>query len=455
MRSKIFNIYSIFLSLILFCTHESLAKERLDRAERLQHKINYRFQNPTYIDQVFSHPGVCPENKLPFGRLEFRGDATLNFAITQSLLEAFPQQGEGWLTTTRAVFVSNENNARIAEQLQLLTFCTINPAHNISGEGLKKIKADTCEALIGAIYEDGGQKSAEKFILTYWKVPGTSVQKPTPVAAASSKSAGSDASKKLDDYRRIHGLPVHEYKYLTEQAPFQVQLYYGTKAFTDVFSGDTKSAAKKLAAERAVQILLENNFLEQCRGKSTATILTLLHHLSSKPAAQAPQLGAQPKAVTSSSASTGSVILASLPSVISHKKSKGSLPELCQKLHLGTPAYVLLSGPAATEKAATVTITGFGSHKASGEKAQKLAAQQMYHKMTGQTVGLKKAKEALLRVCQERKLGVPQYAATNGEYKAKVNVGSYTQEAISSKSQKHAEQLAAKKLYDTLRPRLS
>lgn len=481
MRLIIFTICIFVHSQTLLQPLSCRANEQNDSVKTISRAIKYKFRDSSYIDQVFSHSGITPHNQVPFGRLEFLGDKVLGLVLSARLYTTFPDQSEGWLTQKLSTLVSNENNARVADQLRLLTYCKINPSHKATGEGLQKIKADTCEALIGAIYKDGGQASAEKFIYEHWTItsnsgvriqPTVSVASVTPTAAlpiVSRSLVENDAAKQLDVYRKNYDLPVHRYVWLNKEFPFQVQLYYGDQAFTEVIQAESKSEAKKQAASRVLNKLQGGNFAEQCKGKSSAIILSLLHKQALTDVGQ--QLKSKGDPVTSNTnkapvASNGvhvssSIVKAtatskpqsSFPPIISYKQAKEHLQDFCQSLQGGLPTYTLVSQPIPNMKVATVTINKFGTHTATGEKAQKLVAKEMYYKITGKEISTKKAKEALLSVCQDKLYGAPQYTTLKGEFKVRVNLGNLVEEAVSNKSQDHAEKLAAKKIYEILRKR--
>lgn len=461
MRLFISTICVVISSLTLGQPESVQAMERGEHEQKLARIIDYKFRDASLFDKVFSHSGVTPTNKVPFGQLEFIGDKILGLAVSTRLLANNPTQGEGWLTQTLATLVSNANNARIADQLELLTYTRINPIHNTTGEGLEKIKADTCEALIGAIYTDGGQESAEKFIFKYWNVGG-----PLPVQAQSikpiltsvvnggKKAVAKGGSTPFETYRLAHKLPSHQYECLTDKAPFQVRICFGRKPFTEIFQAPTKSGAKKLAANQALQILQACDFAQLRKGKSGATLLTLLQQQAFKPTGQG-SLGTTPtlKAVSKTpiASSKASKVTSAFPTVISQKQSKEKLAQFCETFQHGLPTYTLLSQPNPELKTARVEIDQKGSLEATGNKPQRLAAKEMYLKLTGQSIAAKKAKDALQQVCQTKGLSAPHYSPVKGEFTVRIAVDEFSAEEVSDKSQEVAEKLAAKKLYEALR----
>jgi ribonuclease-3 len=131
-----------------------------DLAKRLGHA----FANAELLDQALSHASMGNEGKASYERLEFLGDAFLNFAVADVLYRADGAVAEGQLTETRARIVSRKPLAAAARRLDLAT-------HLLSGKGLRdserhseRILADLVEAVLGAILIDGGVTAARAFV---------------------------------------------------------------------------------------------------------------------------------------------------------------------------------------------------------------------------------------------------------------------------------------------------
>jgi dsRNA-specific ribonuclease len=470
--------------------------------------IGYTFRDASYLDKVFSHTGVAPTNQLPFGRLEFLGDGVLEWVVTRRLMDANPTQGEGWLTEKKATIVSNENNAAVFDRLQLFPFVRHNPVHKINGEGLKKIKADTCEALIGAICLDGGQESAEKFIVTYWLsnaptnglspvvsngasngvikpvavkaavvVPAQAKITPMPptvVLKAQAFKVVGDVKTQLEAFRLAHNLPSPTYKWTSKKAPFRGQLHFCDLPFTAAYEGSSKSAVKKLCAAQVLRKFDEARFSETLKGKSKQEAVKLLRELAAQTMGLSPKaaqgvkkVAAAPKAPVAPKASAVSAVkvVPAAPAIpvvpvtkaapavfsetVSVKKAKQRLQDLCVHLHEGDPVYTVLEG--ATTSTASVTIEGVGTFEVLGNKTQKHAALAAYTKITGKVIGLKQVRKALTALCQERHFGKPVYTSGKMEVRVQVAAGALRAEAVSDQSQVHAEKEAARKLYEALR----
>lgn len=135
----------------------------------LEEKIGYHFQNQELLLEAMTHSSTSFDRKTPFNdneRLEFLGDAVLQLVITQHLFEIFPSFEEGQLTKIRTRLVSKTALQAYATRLELGKHLILGRGEEASG-GRKRssILGDSFEALIGAIYLDGGLEVSRSFIL--------------------------------------------------------------------------------------------------------------------------------------------------------------------------------------------------------------------------------------------------------------------------------------------------
>lgn len=134
--------------------------------------FGYTFSNPKLIEGALTHPSYRhehPHHPLPdFDRLEFFGDAVLNFVICCELLEAFPESNEGILSRFRSTLVSRRILTRVAGEIRLGRFLRLGHGlQNDKGVLQNKILSDAFEAVIGALYYDQGLPAARDFILKH------------------------------------------------------------------------------------------------------------------------------------------------------------------------------------------------------------------------------------------------------------------------------------------------
>jgi ribonuclease III len=139
-----------------------------DPAE-LQNRLGYRFRDENLLRLALTHPSVAHESGVASEhnqRLEFLGDAVLQLVLTQRLYEKFPAFDEGVLTKTRARLVNRRTLAEHARALDLGAHLILSRGEESSGgRGRASALADVFEALVGAIFLDGGLDAAREFIL--------------------------------------------------------------------------------------------------------------------------------------------------------------------------------------------------------------------------------------------------------------------------------------------------
>lgn len=137
--------------------------------ELLQQRLGYTFKNPELLQLALTHPsvayespGIAPHNQ----RLEFLGDAVLSLVLTQELYDKFPGYGEGPLTKARAQMVNRRTLAGEARRLGIGEFLILSRGEEASGGRHRQSSlADAFEALLGAVFLDGGFAKAQTFIL--------------------------------------------------------------------------------------------------------------------------------------------------------------------------------------------------------------------------------------------------------------------------------------------------
>ena len=135
----------------------------------LQDRVGYTFRAPGLLQLALTHPSVAHEQGVPVQtnqRLEFLGDAVLQLVLTCELYEKFPAFGEGPLTKARAKLVNRRTLAERARQIGLGQNLILSRGEEMhGGRERPSALADTYEALLGAIFLDGGFEVARAFIL--------------------------------------------------------------------------------------------------------------------------------------------------------------------------------------------------------------------------------------------------------------------------------------------------
>ena len=216
--------------------------------QNLEKKINIVFKNKDLLVKSLTHKSFDKEKNNE--KIEFLGDRVLGLIIAKKLLEIYPDEKEGILDKKYASLVNKKTCLQIAKSISLqnyiLTFNPKNKSINIED----KVIADSCEALIGAIYLDKGFNAVEKFILDLWD---SNIKK--------SIITQIDAKTKLQEFslKKFKKLPI--YKIISNTGPrhkpvFQVGVKLPNSKF---YNGIGKS--KKDAEQNAAIICLNKNLI--------------------------------------------------------------------------------------------------------------------------------------------------------------------------------------------------
>jgi len=137
--------------------------------ERLEEKIDYIFQNKDLIRQALTHSSYANERKInrikDYERIEFLGDAVLEMVSSEFLYNSHEEMSEGQLTRRRAAMVCEPSLASCARDLGLDHYILLGKGEEMTGGRARdSIVSDVMEALIGAVYLDGGFEQARAFI---------------------------------------------------------------------------------------------------------------------------------------------------------------------------------------------------------------------------------------------------------------------------------------------------
>ena len=142
------------------------------KLEQLEEKIGYHFKEPKLLRQAMCHSSYANERHmdrlLNNERLEFLGDAVLELITSEFLYQTYPKMPEGEATRTRASIVCEQTLALCARELGLGAFLLLGKGEDLTGGRERdSVTSDAMEALLGAIYLDGGFASAKEFVTNF------------------------------------------------------------------------------------------------------------------------------------------------------------------------------------------------------------------------------------------------------------------------------------------------
>ena len=135
--------------------------------KELQIIINYNFKNLELLKQSLIHKSF--DSQYNNEKLEFLGDRVLGLIISKKLLEIYPDEREGIIDKKFANLVNKKTCSIVGKKIDIKKFMSLGGSFKFLERSDDKIISDCLEAIIGAIYLDGNLKSAEKFILSFWK----------------------------------------------------------------------------------------------------------------------------------------------------------------------------------------------------------------------------------------------------------------------------------------------
>ena len=224
----------------------------------VQKNIAYPFQDPSRLEQALTHRSFTNEHPELQGknneRLEFLGDAVLNLSLSHLLIEQFPDLPEGDLSKIRAGLVNESHLAALALELRLGDYLLIGRGEEITG-GRKKpsILADTLEAVLGAVYLDGGLGPVSEWVSRFFK-SHLSDQEGLPIG---------DFKTLLQEYCQGKLKITPSYTVFREEGPDHKKVFFVEVRIRDqVISrgkGKTKKEAQQKAAQKALEGLTKNS----------------------------------------------------------------------------------------------------------------------------------------------------------------------------------------------------
>lgn len=210
----------------------------------------YRFRDESLLREAMTHPSINPGDRGAathgYERLEFLGDRVLGLVVAEWLLERFEDEHEGQLAKRHTALVRREALTAVAQDIGLRSWLLMSTAEEgMGGRDNSAILADACEALIGALYLDGGLEAARSFIRSAWAEGFDRYSRPPQ-----------DPKTALQEWAQARGLPLPLYETLDRTGPDHEPMFLVAVSVEGYPAVQAEGPSKRLAAKRGAQALL-------------------------------------------------------------------------------------------------------------------------------------------------------------------------------------------------------
>ncbi len=206
--------------------------------------LNHQFNNLNLLEEAFTHNSMAKKHRT-YQRLEFLGDRVLALSVAEMLYERFPKEQEGALAKRHAFLVCEEVLADVARQIRISDYLIVSASEKINLDNPAML-ADSCEALIGAIFLDAGFDKAREFVANYW---GDKImhQNVPPI----------DGKSALQEWAQARGLELPHYNVVDiKGAQHSPEFILEVSVDTIMEIGNGCAKTKKMAEQIAAKDLL-------------------------------------------------------------------------------------------------------------------------------------------------------------------------------------------------------
>jgi len=222
-------------------------EEALQQIEQI---IGYKFSNRNLLTKAFTHSSGVDNRLLSNERLEFFGDSVLAVVICQILFERFPGYLEGDLTKVKSTLVSRRTCARVAKQLGLPKYLKVGKGMTRSRALSGSLAAGLLEALVAAVYIDGGFDAARAFLLRIFA---------PLIDQANAEQAQGNFKSLLQQYSQQQFDTTPIYELLDEKGPdhdkcFESQVVIAERHFPSAWGTNKKEAEQKAAYNALIEL---------------------------------------------------------------------------------------------------------------------------------------------------------------------------------------------------------
>jgi ribonuclease-3 len=226
-----------------------MSRKAKDRAE-LEERIGYKFADKALLERALTHISALsggPQNRGgSYQRLEFLGDHVLGLVISDMLYRAFAKANEGELSRRLADLVRKETCGEVARAMDLGPALKLGNSESHAGGRLRTtILADACEALVGAVFIDGGYKAADALVERFWKERMLKPLRPLR-----------DPKTILQEWAQARGLPTPAYRELARTGPHHDPEFRVAVVLPDRPPAEGVGSSKRAAEQAAAAAML-------------------------------------------------------------------------------------------------------------------------------------------------------------------------------------------------------
>jgi ribonuclease III len=234
------------------------SRQRKRAATVLEQRIGYHFSDPSMLEIALTHISAlrgARNRSNSYQRLEFLGDHVLGLVISDMLYRAFPKADEGELSRRLADLVRKETCAEIARSIDLGAAIRVGSSEANAGARTRlAILADVCEAVIGAVYLDGGYKAAEQLVERLWEVRLSATAQPLR-----------DPKTVLQEWAQARGLPTPAYREVGRSGPDHSPEFRVAVALPAFAPAEGLGRSKRAAEQAAAAAMLAREGVEPAR----------------------------------------------------------------------------------------------------------------------------------------------------------------------------------------------
>ncbi len=238
--------------------HPKMVEDSADVAA-LARALGHQFADLGLLRDAVTHPSLMGLERagrdgrrpgkgpgIAYERLEFLGDRVVGLVVAEWLLECYPQEREGALAKRHAALVRRESLGRVADAIGLGAYLRMSPAEVQSGgRSNRTILGDACEAIIGALYLDGGLEAVTRFVRT---ALAEHIEKPTPPPL--------DSKTALQEWAQGRGKPLPSYELIERSGPAHEPVFVVAVRVAGMEPVAGSGSSKRVAEKKAASALL-------------------------------------------------------------------------------------------------------------------------------------------------------------------------------------------------------